>query len=81
VIIGIIIALVKIAEMTFLPAILNYFRLQLNDKQRMWSLGTDSFSDMEIGYVTLPTEQKDHKNNTSLESKMNDEVSTKIGKL
>jgi PrgI family protein len=81
IIIGIIIALVKIAEMTFLPAILNYFRLELNDKQRMWSLGTDSFSDMEIGYVTLPNEQKDNKNNASMESKMNDEVSTKIGKL
>jgi PrgI family protein len=81
VIIGIIVAMVKIAEMTFLPTILNYFRLQLNDKQRMWSLGTDSFSDMEIGYVTLPNEQKDHKNNTSLESKMSDEISTKIGKL
>jgi hypothetical protein len=81
IVIGVIIAMVKIAEMTFLPAILNYFRLQLNDKQRMWSLGTDSFSDMEIWYVNLPNEQKDNKNNVSMESKMNDEVSMKIGKL
>jgi hypothetical protein len=81
VIIGIIIALVKVAEMTFLPTVLNYFRLQLNSKQRMWSLGTDSFSDMEIGYVVLPNEQKEHQNNASIESKMNDEITTKIGKL
>ena len=81
IIIGIIVALIRIAEMTFLPTILNYFRLQLNSKERIWSLGTDSFSDMEIGYVTLPNEKKDSKNNASLESKMDDEASTKIGRL
>ena len=81
VIIGIIIALVRIAEMTFLPVILNYFRLQLNNKERIWSMGTDSYSDIEIGYVIQPNEKVDGKNNASLESKMNDEVTVKIGKL
>ena len=81
IIIGIIIALVRIAEMTFLPAILNYFRLQLNNKERMWSMGTDSFSDIEIGYVIQPSDKIDGKNNASLESKMNDEITVKIGKL
>ncbi len=79
--IGIVIALVRIAEMTFLPAILNYFRLQLNNKERMWSMGTDSYSDIEIGYVIQPSDKVDGKNNLSLESKMNEEVSVKIGKL
>ena len=81
VVIGVIIALVRIAEMTFLPAVLNYFRLNLNAKTRLWSLGTDSFSDMEIGYVTLPTDKVESKNNPSLESKINDEVTQKIDKL
>jgi hypothetical protein len=81
IIIGIVIAMVRIAEMTFLPAVLNYFRLQLNSKERMWSMGTDSFSDIEIGYVIEPTQKNEWQNNASLESKMNDEVSVKIGKL
>ena len=34
---GVIVALVKISEMTFLPATLNFFRLSLNAKSRMWS--------------------------------------------
>lgn len=67
--------------MTFLPAILNYFRLQLNNKERVWSMGTDSFSDIEIGYVIQPSNKIDGKNNASLESKMNDEITVKIGKL
>lgn len=81
VIIGIVVALTKIAEMTFLPAILNYFRLQLNAKQRLWSLGTDSYSDIEIGYVTQPTQKSDTQSKKSLESQLNDDVNLKIGKL
>jgi PrgI family protein len=80
-IMGVVIALVKVAEMTFLPFILNYFRLQLNSKTRIWSLGTDSFSDMEIGYVILPSEKTDSPNNMSLESKINEEVTQKIDRL
>jgi ABC-type dipeptide/oligopeptide/nickel transport system permease subunit len=53
-VIGVIIALVKVAEMTFLPATLNFLRLGLNSKERQWSIGTDSYSDMEIGYVMKP---------------------------
>jgi hypothetical protein len=81
VVIGIIVAMVKVAEMTFLPTILNYFRLQLNSKERIWSQGTDSFSEMEIGYVVLPSQKIDTQTNASLESQMNEEVTTKIGKL
>lgn len=81
IIIGIIIALIRIAEMTFLPAILNYLRLQLNSKERIWSMGTDSFSDMEIGYVTEPTQKNNSQNNESIESQMTDEVNLKILKL
>lgn len=81
VVIGIIIALVKVAEMTFLPTILNYFRLQLNSKQRLWSIGTDSFSDIEIGYLTQPTQKADSKSKSNIESQLDDDANLKIGKL
>ncbi len=38
VLIGITVALTKIYEMTFLPAVLNYIRLSLNAKSRTWSV-------------------------------------------
>lgn len=81
VIIFIVIALVRISEMTFLPAVLNFCRLHLNAKLRGWAIGTDSFSDLEIGYVTPSSQMKEVKKNESLESKMNDEFSSNIGKL
>jgi hypothetical protein len=81
IIIFIIVALIRISEMTFLPAVLNFSRLHLNAKLRQWSMGTDSFSDLEIGYVTPANEKKEAKANTSLESKMSEEVTEKIGKL
>ena len=67
--------------MTFLPTILNYIRLSLNAKSRIWSVGTDSFSDLEVGYVTLPSQVKETKQNESIESKMTEEISQKINKL
>ncbi len=79
--IGVIIALVKVSEMTFLPAALNFFRLALNSKLRTWSLGTDSYDDLEIGYVTMPQNVTEQKSNKTLESKMNDEVTENILKL
>lgn len=80
---GIIIALVKVSEMTFLPTILSLIRLSLNAKSRSWSVGTDSYSDLEVWYVTLPTQVKENKENQSLESRMNadEKVSEKILKL
>lgn len=50
-IIGIVIALVRIAEMTFLPFILNLMRMSLNGQSRPWSQGTDTYSELEIGYI------------------------------
>jgi hypothetical protein len=33
---GVIIALLKVSEMTFLPAALNFIRLQLTSRERVW---------------------------------------------
>jgi hypothetical protein len=79
--IGIIIALIRIAEMTFLPVVLNLTRLHLNAKIREWSLGTDSYSDLEVGYIVPAHATKEAKSSASLESKMSDEVTVNIGKL
>lgn len=67
--------------MTFLPTALNFFRLSLNGKDRIWSQGTDSFSEVEIGYVTHAMQKATADANQSIESKMNDEASEQILKL
>ena len=81
VIIGIFIALLKISEMTFLPATLNFFRLSLNAKSRMWSQWTDSYNEMEIGYIVPAIPQKEIKSNKTYEQIMDDELVTNIEKL
>ncbi len=83
VITGITIALLRVSEMTFLPTILSIIRLSLNAKSRMWSHGTDSYSDLEIGYVILPNLTQMTESNKSLESRISDDVqvSEKILKL
>ncbi len=83
VVIGIIIALLKVAEMTFLLTVLSMIRLSLNAKSRAWSVGTDSYSDLEVGYVTLPTQKVQAESNRSLETRMNEDEQAieKIQKL
>lgn len=81
VLIGVVIALMKISEMTFLHVALNFFRLTLNSKLRIWSQWTDSFSDMEIGYITPSNSQKEVISNKSYEQIAGDEFETNIKKL
>ena len=78
VLIGMIIALVKVSEMTFLPVTLNFLRLSLNAKSRMWSQGADSYSDMDIGYISPNNAQKETKSNKAYEQVTNDEFETSI---
>ncbi len=75
--------MIKIAEMTFLPVVLSTVRLSLNSKSRIWSVGTDSYSDLEVGYVTLAAQKAQAESNISLETRMNedDQVNEKILKL
>lgn len=71
----------KISEMTFLPTALNFFRLSLNGKDRVWSQGTDSFSEVDIGYVTHNMQKAAAEANQSIESKLNTEATENILKL
>lgn len=69
--------------MTFLPTILNYLRLSLNSRLRMWSQGTDGFSDLDIGYSFANAKKADEKQNKSLDAVMQEqsEASDRILKL
>lgn len=79
--IGIIVALMKISEMTFLHVALNFFRLSLNAKSRIWSQWTDSYNEMEIWYITPNNPQKEAKANKSYNDIISDELENNIGKL
>jgi PrgI family protein len=81
ILIWVIVALVRISEMTFLPATLNFFRLSLNAKSRIWSQWADSYSEMDIGYITPATSVKEAKANKSYEQVTSDEFENNIGKL
>ena len=81
VLIGFLIAILKVSEMTFLPATLNFLRLSLNAKSRIWSQGTDSYSEMDVGYIMPTNAQKEIKSNKSYEQVKNDEFQNSIGKL
>ncbi len=82
VIIGIIIALLKISEMTFLPIVFNSLRLTLNAKKRLWSKGTDSYEPGDIGAIYIKKEQKWEANLSFAEKmKSNDEIAQKIKNL
>jgi hypothetical protein len=78
-----VIALIRVAEMTFLPFILNFFRLRLNAKERKWSMGCDGYSDMEVGYVSMTTTRAKADANKSLETTLSEDITIqdKIGKL
>ncbi len=81
VIIGVIIALFRMYEMTFLSAALNFFRLSLNARSRIWSQWADSYSEMDIGYITPSNPMKETRANKSYEQITNDEFEDNIGKL
>jgi hypothetical protein len=81
--IWVVIALIRIAEMTFLPTVLNFFRLSLNARSRVWSQWTDGFSSADIGYSTWDVERAKEKANKSIEVAMSEreEVNEHILKL
>ena len=49
--VGVIIALFKHSEMTFLPFVFNLIRMNINSGSRTWWKGTDSYGNLEIWFV------------------------------
>lgn len=81
VVIALFIALFRNAEMTFLPFILNLVRLNLNTNVRIWSKGTDSFSNLAVGYVSsYATISAKHETKWHY-TEVQDEVSERLAKL
>ncbi len=78
VLIALFIALFRNAEMTFLPFILNLMRLNLNTNVRVWNKGTDSFSHLEVGYVSsygkISTKNEAKGNYTEVQEEMNERL-------
>lgn len=56
--IGVVVALFRHTEMTFVPFILNLIRLNLNIGNRLWSKWVDSYDSLEVGYVRAFDEVK-----------------------
>jgi len=76
--IGIVIALFRHTEMTFLPFMLNLIRLNLNVGNRIWSKWVDSYPNIEIGYLKSIDEKEfigekrsSHEVYESVEDKLN----------
>ena len=78
---AVIIALFKNHEMTFIPFLLALLKLNVNEKNRVWVKGVDSFSKMDLWYIQSSSEKVDEKVDfTSKIDKIN-ELGDKIDKI
>ncbi|MFO0764216.1 MAG: PrgI family protein [Candidatus Gracilibacteria bacterium] len=81
-IITLVVALFRKSEMTFLPFVLNYLRLKLSPVSRMWQSATESFSALEVGYVTSSDiVEKKSENTKGGNSEVFENVEDKLKKL
>lgn len=60
-IVGVVIAIFKQYEMTFIPYVLSALRYNINPKERSWSEGVDSFQAIDVGYVTNESQKVEEK--------------------
>ncbi|MDD3645777.1 MAG: PrgI family protein [Candidatus Gracilibacteria bacterium] len=63
--ITLVIALFKHSEMTFIPYILNLVRQVINSEPKKWQKGVDSYQPIDIGFVSMASEIKDKRVETS----------------
>ncbi|PIE85476.1 hypothetical protein CSA08_01820 [Candidatus Gracilibacteria bacterium] len=79
---GLLIALFKHSEMTFIKFILAFIRLKLNRKQgRVWMKGVDSFQPIDIGYVLLKNEKVEKNIDFKVKIDKINELNNKIDKI
>lgn len=78
---GVVMALFKNSEMTFLPFLLNFIRLQLNVGTRVWHKGAESYSSfVDVGYVTSFANMK-AKVETKNSAEAFDSIEDKLSKI
>jgi len=80
-IVGVVIAIFKQYEMTFVPFVLSALRMNINPKERNWSEGIDSFQPLDVGYVVNGTQKVEEK--IDFKSKMDkiEEINEKLKKI
>ncbi len=81
ILIAVFVAVFKNSEMTFLPFILNMLRLNLNTGIRVWSKGTESFGNLEVGYVTSSANARARTDSKGSFTEVQDEVAERLAKL
>lgn len=59
--IAFLIAIFKYSEMTFIPFILSFIRYKVNLNTRKWIKGVDSFSALDVGFVSNMENKKTEK--------------------
>lgn len=76
----ILVAIFRSYEMTFTTYFLNFLRLNLNERVRVWSKGIDSVPAMDIGYLSRSEEViVAERNRTG--AQVYDEISEKLTKI
>ena len=75
------IALFKQYEMTFIPFILAILRFNINYKERFWKQATDSFSPLDIWYVTSNQQKTDTNITFESNSEKIEKLSQQLDKL
>ena len=77
----IIVAIIKLHEMTFVPLILSILRFNVNAKNRKWDKWVDSFQSIDIWYVTWSNSKKEEKIDFTEKIDKMKELDEKISKI
>ncbi|MDD3793370.1 MAG: PrgI family protein [Candidatus Gracilibacteria bacterium] len=80
-IIGIFIAIFKYSEMTFIQFILNFIRHKVNLENRKWVKGIDSYSLIDIGFVSNIENKLDNKIDFKEKIEKMKEIEDKLNKI
>ncbi len=79
--ITLLIALFKHYEMTFIPFMLAILRFNINYKERIWKQWIDSFSPLDLWYITNSEKKQDNTVSLRDKSKQIEELSQKLDKI
>ncbi|MDA9129264.1 PrgI family protein [Candidatus Gracilibacteria bacterium] len=77
----VLVAVFKQYEMTFVPFVIAFIRLNIFPRERRWQSGVDSFQPIDIGFVTQDGQKEQQ--NVDMQKKIDtmDELQEKLRKL
>jgi len=79
--IAILIAILKVNEMTFIPFVLSFLKFNINEKNRRWSKWVDSFSKIDLWYITISQDKREEKIDFKEKIDKINELNDKINKI